>query len=85
MLVFLAGIGFAFLNRTPVGLSLGLWEFPAQPLAFWIITAFASGGGLGLLFGAGITRYLRDRFEIRRLRKQLADAELELDRLRKHS
>jgi uncharacterized integral membrane protein len=82
LLVFLASVGFAFVNRTPVELSLGFWTFAPQPVAVWVISSFALGGVLGLLFGAGIRRYLKDRFEIRRLRKQLKTTEQEADRLK---
>jgi len=81
LLVFLASVGFSFVNQTPVGLSFGLWEFAPQPIAVWVISAFAIGGLLGLAFGTGIATYFRNRIEIRKLRKQLKQAEGEIEKL----
>jgi len=74
LLVFFASIGFSFLNTTPVPLSFGFWAFSPQPVAIWIVGAFALGGLLGVLFGTGLGRILKTRREIRRLREQLASA-----------
>lgn len=82
ILVFLAAIAFSFLNTTEVGLSLGLWVFAPQPLAVWVISAFALGGLLGLLFGTGIASYFKTRRELSQLRKRLRDAEAEVGNLR---
>lgn len=59
LLVFFAGIGFSFLNTTPVPLSLGVWTFSPQPVAIWVVAAFALGGFLGLLIGSGLGRLLK--------------------------
>ncbi|MBT8147080.1 MAG: DUF1049 domain-containing protein [Gammaproteobacteria bacterium] len=74
LLVFFASIGFSFLNTTPVSLSLGVWTFAPQPVAVWVVAAFALGGALGLLFGAGLGGLLKARREIRQLRAQLESA-----------
>ena len=74
LLVFFASIGFSFLNTTPVPLSLGVWNFSPQPVAIWVVSAFALGGVLGLVFGTGLGRLLKARREIRRLRAQLEGA-----------
>jgi uncharacterized integral membrane protein len=71
LLMFIASIGFSFLNTTPVPLSFGVWVISPQPVAVWIVSAFALGGVLGLLFGTGLGRLLKSRREIRRLRAQL--------------
>jgi len=81
LLVFLAAIGFSFLNTTRIGLSLGLWEFAPQPVSVWIILAFALGGSLGLLFGTGFTQYFKNRRELTYLRKRVHVAETEVARL----
>lgn len=74
LLVFFASIGFSFLNTTPVPLSLGIWNFAPQPVAVWVVAAFALGGILGLLFGTGLGRLRKARREIRQLRAQLESA-----------
>lgn len=82
LLVFIASIGFAFVNTTPVGLSIGIREFAPRPMAVWIIAAFALGGLMGVIFGSGITTFLKDKLEIRNLRKQLKAREAEIQNLR---
>lgn len=85
LLVFLAAIAFAFLNTTEVGLSLWLWQLSPQPVAVWVISAFALGGILGLLFGTGLARYFKTRRELNQLRKRVRDAEAEVANLRQLS
>jgi uncharacterized integral membrane protein len=82
LLVFFATVGFSFLNTTPVALSMGFWEFAPQPLAVWVVAAFALGGLLGLLFATGFSKYLKNKLELRRLRKQLSIVEAENNKLR---
>jgi putative membrane protein len=82
ILVFVASIGFSFFNSTPVALSFGNWQIPAQPVSVWIIGAFVSGGLIGLLLGLGFIRNLKSKAELRRLTKALAAAQKEVNQLR---
>lgn len=77
-IVFVASIVFSYANPEPVALSFGLFTLDAQPVAVWVIAAFAIGGLCGLLLGVGLVRNLRYRLEIRRLRAQLTQVEQEL-------
>jgi len=85
LLVFFTTVGFSFLNTTQIPLSMGFWEFSPQPLALWVILAFALGGSLGLIFAAGVSSFFKKKMEIRRLRKQLKLAESQLSKLRNPS
>jgi len=85
LLVFFTTVGFSFLNTTQIPLSMGFWEFSPQPLALWVILAFALGGSLGLIFAAGVLSFFKKKMEIRRLRKQLKLAESQLSKLRNPS
>lgn len=69
--VFLFSVIFSFFNTQPVVVSLGYFEMPSLPLSVWILGAFAVGGLLGLLLGAGSMRGLRARREIKKLNAQL--------------
>lgn len=82
ILVFTASITFSYFNTTPVSISIGAWNFPAQPVSIWIIGAFVVGGAIGLLLGLGFFRNLKARSEIKKLNKQLADAKQEVAQLR---
>jgi len=77
-IVFVASIVFSYANPEPIALSFGLITLDPQPLAVWVIAAFAIGGLFGLLLGVGMVRNLRFRLEIRRLCTQLSRAEQEL-------
>jgi uncharacterized integral membrane protein len=72
-----AGLVFSGHNQTEVALWLGV-EFPAQPLSLWVITAFISGGLLGLLLGLGLWRSRASRRQLKQLQKKLLQAENEL-------
>lgn len=54
-LVFFTSIVFSFFNTEPVSLSFGFVVLSPQPLSLWVISAFAAGGLLGLLLGAGLS------------------------------
>ncbi len=82
VLVFVLSIIFSYFNTTPVSIGFANWEFSAQPISVWIIGAFVSGGFSGLLLGLGLFRQLRTRAELRRTKKQLEDAEMEITQLR---
>lgn len=77
-IVFVASIVFSYANPELVALSFGFVTLDPQPLAVWVIAAFASGGLCGVLLGVGLVRSLRSRMEIRRLRAQLGKVEQEL-------
>lgn len=77
-IIFVASIVFSYANPLPIALSFGFTTLNPQPLAVWIIAAFAIGGLCGVLLGLGMVRNLRFRLEIRRLRTQLNRAEQEL-------
>jgi len=77
-IVFVASIVFSYANPEPVSLSFGFTTLAPQPLAVWVIAAFAIGGLFGILLGVGLVRNLRFRLEIRRLRAQLMRLEQEL-------
>ena len=73
--VFVASIVFSYANPESVALSFGFITLDPQPLAVWVIAAFAIGGLSGVLLGVGLVRNLRFRLEIRRLRTQLNQTE----------
>ncbi len=77
-IIFVASIVFSFSNTQPVALSFGIVTLAPQALAVWIIAAFALGGVLGLLLGAGLVRNLRAKLEIKRLRSQVSKLEKSL-------
>jgi len=82
ILVFVISITFSYFNNTPVAIVFGSWQLSSQPVSVWIISAFVTGGTIGLLLGLGIFRNLKSRSEIRRLTKQLSEAKQEVDQLR---
>lgn len=82
ILVFVASITFSVFNSTPIVLTFGSWELPAQPVSVWIIGAFVAGGLIGLILGVGILRNIKSKSQIRRLTKQLSDARQEVSQLR---
>ncbi|MFK7864384.1 MAG: lipopolysaccharide assembly protein LapA domain-containing protein [Pseudohongiellaceae bacterium] len=81
VLVFIASITFTYFNSTPVVIKFGTFEFIELPVSVWIIGAFASGSLLGLLLGFGVFRGIKSKAEIKRLTKQLASAEQEIQQL----
>lgn len=76
--VFVASIVFSYANPEPIALSFGFTTLNPQPLAVWVVAAFAIGGLCGVLLGVGLVRNLRLRLEIRRLRTQLSKAQQDL-------
>jgi len=73
--VFLLSVVFSFFNSQPVPLSLGFMAFSAQPLALWLLAAFALGGLLGLLLGSGWSRRWRKEREIAQLHTRITSLE----------
>ena len=72
-----AGLVFSGHNQTQVALWLGT-ELPARPISLWVITAFISGGLLGLLLGLGLWRSRASRKQLKLMQKKLLQAENEL-------
>lgn len=75
VVVFLLSVVFSFFNTQLVPLSLGFMVFSAQPLALWVLGAFALGGLLGQLFGSGLFRRWRTEREIAQLRARITRLE----------
>ncbi len=75
VLIFLLSVGFSFFNTQQVPLSFGFFVLSAQPLALWVLGAFATGGVLGLLLGSGLFRRWRQAREITQLRAQISRLE----------
>lgn len=82
LLVFLAGILFSFFNTEPVALSFGFTVLRPMPLSVWVIAAFALGGLIGLLLGAGLFRSMRTRVEMQRLVRKVESLEKEREAAR---
>ncbi len=80
VVIFLLSVGFSFFNTQQVPLSFGFLVLSAQPLALWVLGAFAAGGLLGLLLGAGLFRRWRQAREITQLRAQVSRLEKEVAR-----
>ncbi len=80
VVIFLLSVGFSFFNTLQVPLSFGFLVLSAQPLALWVLGAFAAGGLLGLLLGAGLFRRWRQAREITQLRAQVSRLETEVAR-----
>lgn len=77
-IVFVASIVFSYANPESIALSFGFITLAPQPLAVWVIAAFAIGGLFGIVIGVGLVKNMRFRLEIRRLRTQLNRAEQDL-------
>lgn len=80
-LLFLSMLAFGFVFTVNNTNTVPLWfgtVLQAQPLALWILLAFALGGILGLLLGLGVWRRLRVSLELKRLRAQVQQAESQL-------
>jgi uncharacterized integral membrane protein len=75
VLIFLLSVGFSFFNTQQVPLSFGFFVLSAQPLALWVLGAFATGGVLGLLLGSGLFRRWRQAREITQLRAHITRLE----------
>ena len=80
--VFVAAVVFAWYNNTPVAIGLGDWRLPPQAVSIWIMGAFIIGGALGLLLGLRLFEGFRRNSRVRKLQRQLAAANREIDQLR---
>ena len=85
ILVFFVSIIFTYFNSTPISIAFGSWQFPPVPVSVWIIGAFVSGGTLGLLFGLRFFSGLKARSDVRRLSKQLKEAQAQISQFRSTS
>lgn len=82
VLVFITSMAFGYFNSVPMAISFANWQSSPQPVSVWVIGAFVGGGLLGLLLGIGVFRNFRFRAEIKRLTKQLKQAQQEVVSLR---
>jgi uncharacterized integral membrane protein len=74
------GVLFALQNAEPVPLDVLVMTLPPRSLALWVLGALAIGGLLGLLLSSIAVLRLRGR--LMAARRQVANAQSELDRLR---
>lgn len=54
VVVFLAGMMFTFQNTEEIALDLFFVQLPPAALSVWVLTAFAIGGVLGVVFTLGV-------------------------------
>jgi len=74
------GMLFALQNKVPVPLDLLVYTFEPRSLALWVLSAFALGGVLGMLFSSLLL--VRQRASLGSARRQLSRAREEVDKLR---
>lgn len=74
------GVLFALQNAQPVPLDVLFMILPPRSLALWVLGALALGGVLGLLLSSFAVLRLRAR--LMAARRQIANSQAELDRLR---
>ena len=68
-------------NQETIALKFAIWETPVSLSIFWwLLLVFLLGLSVGLLNGLWVN--IKRRFENRRLRQSLSDANAELARLR---
>ncbi len=82
VLVFLAAITFSYYNTTPIAISFGNWQSGAQPVSVWIVSAFVSGGFIGLLLGLRLLSKRHSSKDVRRLQNELDLSKQEVRKLR---
>ena len=82
-LVFITSVDFSLQNTAQVPSTYGFLGFSPQFLTLWVVSAFALGGLLRLIFAVGVSNYFKNKTEKRRLRKQLKLAESALSELRR--
>ncbi|MEX0430754.1 LapA family protein [Spiribacter insolitus] len=80
LIVVAAGLSFAMLNPTPVALDFYLGQLKL-PVALWLVIAFTIGVIIGLAAATGIL--MRQRWQLTRLRREVAASREELSELRK--
>ena len=74
------GVLFALQNAEPVPLDVLIMILPPHSLALWVLGALALGGVLGLLLSS--IAVLRLRARLMSARRQLANSQAEMDKLR---
>ena len=74
------GLSFAMLNPTPVALDFYLGTLNL-PVSLWLVIAFATGVLIGLAAALGML--MRQRWQLARLRREVAASREELTELRK--
>ena len=74
------GVLFALQNAEPVPLDVLIMILPPRSLALWVLGALALGGLLGLLLSS--IAVLRLRARLMSARRQLANSQVEMDKLR---
>ncbi len=81
LLLVAIGVGalFALQNTEQVPLDLLVHTFQPRSLALWLLLAFALGGVMGMLVSSLLL--LRARVALRGVRRKLAQASAEVDRL----
>lgn len=80
VIVVALGLSFAMLNADSAELNFYFGRL-SMPLSLWMVVAILIGAVLGVLSTVGL--FFRQRRELARLRRQVADAEQELSELRK--
>lgn len=82
LLLFAVSVAFTYYNAAPVELRFGDHALPPLPVSALLLGTFVGGGLLGLLCGLRLFQQTRCRAELRRVRRQLQDAEQEVAQLR---
>ena len=80
LFVIAIGLSFAMLNPAPVTLDFYLGEL-ALPMSLWLVLALTLGVLLGL--GAALGILTRQRWQLKRLRREAASSREEVSELRK--
>lgn len=80
VIMIVLGLSFAMLNPTPVALDFYFGE-TSLPLSLALVIALAIGVLLGLL--VALSLFMRQRWELRQLNRQLKSTRSELSELRK--
>lgn len=76
LLVLVFGMLFSLQNNTPVPLDLFAVQLSAQPVAMWLLAAFALGGLIGMVFSS--VAVVRLRASRARLQRKLDQREKDL-------
>lgn len=81
LLVLVFGVYFTLQNPVTVPLDL-LWvQFAPRPLAWWVLSAFALGGLLGLIVGSLALVRIKNQQLLLKRRLRIVEKELEKTRL----
>lgn len=80
LVVVAIGLSFAMLNSAPINLDFYIGEL-SLPISLWLVLALALGVLLGL--GSAIGILTRQRWQLKRLRREAASSRQEVSELRK--